>query len=144
MNWLINKIMGVSPDKVVDHVAKGIGAIGTMIDERNFTPEEKSKADLIMVEKGIEFHALQIEQNSERSKARREIASKWIHFYLERLLPAYLFLSLVNVFDQRFASLVVILRDVVVLMSTGTLMIIGFFFGTHALRAGIKIAKGKG
>ena len=143
MGWIVNKLMGVSPDKVVDHVANGLGAIGTMIDERKFTEEEKSKADMLMVEKGIEFHAMQVEQNSERSKARREIASKWIHFYLERLLPAYLFMSVVNVFDQRLDSLVVILRDVVVLMSTGTLMIIGFFFGTHALRAGIKIAKGK-
>ena len=143
MGWIVNKLMGVSPDKAVDHIASGIGAIGTMIDERKFTDEEKSKADMKMVEKGIEFHAMQVEQNSERSKARRDIAEKWIHFYLERLLPGYLLLSLVNVFDQRFASLVVILRDVVTLMSTGTLMIIGFFFGTHALRAGIKIAKGK-
>lgn len=143
MGWLINKLMGVSPDKAIDHIASGIGAIGTMIDERKFTEEEKSKASMKMVEQGIEFHKINVEQNSDRSKARRKWADRWLVFYLNRLLPAYLLMSFINVFDQRFASLVVILRDVVVLMSTGTLMIIGFFFGTHALRAGIKIAKGK-
>lgn len=143
MGWILNKIMGVSPDKAVDHIASGIGAIGTMIDERKFTDEEKSKADMKMVEKGIEFQALQIEQNSDRSKARRKWADRWLFFYLVFLLPTYLLVGLINVYDQRFASLVVMLRDVVTLMGTGTLMIIGFFFGTHALRAGIKIAKGK-
>lgn len=143
MGWIVNKLMGISPDKAMDHVASGLGAIGTMIDERKFTEEERSKADMLMVEKGIEFHAMQVEQNSERSKARRDIAKKWIHFYLERLLPLYLVFTGINIFYPKIASLVMVMRDVVVLMSTGTLMIIGFFFGTHALRAGIKIAKGK-
>lgn len=143
MNWLINKITGISPDKAIDHVASGLGAIKEMIDERNFTPEEESKANLKLVDKGIEWHGTQVEENSLRSKARRAIAEEWIRFYLRKLLPGYLGVEAINIFYPKIQALVIAFKYVMVTMTTGTILVLGFYFGTHALRAGIKIAKGK-
>jgi hypothetical protein len=143
MNWLINKIMGISSDKLVDTAASGIGAIGTMIDERKFTEEEKSKANANLIAKALEFATLNNDQNSERSKARREVAKKWIGFYLDRLVPGYLGIVAINCFYPQLQSLVVAMKDIIVLMGTGTLMVLGFFFGTHLVRQGTNMFKGK-
>ena len=143
MGWISRILLGVDPNKAVDHVANGLGAIGTMIDERKFTAEEESKASFLLVEKGLEFQGANLEQNSERSKARRKIAEKWVGYYLDILIPTYLISVLINIWYPVIQSLVTALHDIIILMGTGTLMVLGFFFGTHLVRTGVKIAKGK-
>lgn len=143
MLGFITKLILGNPQKNVDYVAKGLGAIGTMIDERKFTPEEKSKANAKLIDNALEFQKANSEQNSDRSKARRDWANKWLSFYLDKLIPVYVLVVAINIFYPRLQPLIVVLKDLLVLMGTGTLMVLGFFFGTHLVRTGIGIAKGK-
>lgn len=141
---LISKyIFGIEPNKAVDHVANGIKGIATMIDERKFTPEEESKANAEAVRAGIEWTKADITQSSDRSKARRDVAKKWINVYLDRLLPLYLGAELINCFYPKIQAFVVATKWAMITMGTGTLMVLGFFYGTHFARAGFRMLKGK-
>ncbi len=68
--------------KTVDFVAESARGIGTWIDERNFTEEEKSKADFATLQtvlKGIEATR---DENSTRSITRRYLAWSIMGVYL--------------------------------------------------------------
>ena len=142
-NGIAAKLSGVDPNQAMDHAARGFSAIGTMIDERKFTEEERSKANANLVADALEFQRVNTGQNAERSKARRDIASRWIKIYLERLIPFYLLVVTLNVFYPRLQSIIVSMEGILKMMGTGTLMVLGFFFGTHLVRSGLGALNGK-
>ena len=131
-------VLGIDTNRMVDKVASGAKIVTTMIDEMNFSPEERSKA-------GLEFLRMNMDQNSERSRARRAIAMMWIEMLLGRYIPAYIISVLVTVWYPQFAPVAEAIRWVLTtIMATGTFMVLGFFFGSHLARGFTSILKKKG
>lgn len=119
---------GVAPD-TRDLVHDAVRGVGTWIDERDFTEEEKQKADMEVLVKYAQFIESTITENSERSKTRRNLAM-WI-IRLEGFL-LLLSVALYRV-DIEMAEYV---YKVATESYWGwlTLGVGAFFFGVHMLR----------
>lgn len=65
---------GDKPSKVADFAMDSVKGIGEWIDEKDFTPEEKSKAYLESAKVFNEFVSMTINENSNRSITRRWLA----------------------------------------------------------------------
>lgn len=65
---------GDSSSKVADFAMDSVKGIGNWIDEKDFTAEEKSKANLETAQNYLEFIKLTINENSLRSVTRRWLA----------------------------------------------------------------------
>jgi len=119
---------GVSKD-TSELVGDTVRGIGTWIDERDFTPEEKSKANAEMVVRYNQYLDNTIAENTERSKTRRDIAI-WII-----RLEAFMLVSSILLFrlDPK-------LSEYIYKIATGepwgwlVLGVGAFFFGTHMIR----------
>ncbi len=120
-------------DKTLGHIASGAKMVTEMIDEREFTPEEQSKANFKVVEQALEFQKATHEENSSRSKARRTIAVRWITFYLS-LCSGYLVVTAAAIKWPALEKLMQAFMYIITLLGTGTLMVLGFYFGVHLLR----------
>ena len=123
-----------SVDNTINHIAKGI-------DKFTYTDQEKAEANA----KGLDYHLKFVEastkQNSDQSKARRNIANKWINLYLN-LAVGYLVTVGLSLKWTAVATLAVAFKEILIILGTGTLVILGFYYGVHLLR-GIPIGKKK-
>ncbi len=120
-------ITGIGGGKGID-IDKGIGHIASGLDKLNFSPQERAGHNLKVLNLALDFMKENKDQNSIRSVARRTIAVLWIRFYLLMILG-----SLVAFYFDKI-KLAEMMKEYVVLMGTGTLVILGFFFGVHLLR----------
>lgn len=107
-------------------VAKGVGS---WIDGQQLTEQEKAEFNAEMVKNFGEFMAQTVNENTERSKTRREIAILIIKAFL-----LWLFISgIVYPFDKSWAEYWFKLAT----GETMGLLVLGvgaFFFGVHMLR----------
>lgn len=113
-------------DKTVDHIANGI-------DKFFYTDQEKAEAAKTGYDQFLKFMELNRDENSERSIARREIAKKWIAIYLN-LVIGYLVVVAISIRFEALNILANAFKEAIVLLGTGTLMVLGFYFGVHLLR----------
>lgn len=119
-------------DKVVDNVLdKDNGLLsqaGGWIDNLSHTEQEKAE-DKKELRKGVVAFAIAtMDENTERSKARREIAKMWIKVQLWIVLMC----CIAAPFDIDLAGFYFKLATSA-LMITGTTAIIIFFFGSHGV-----------
>lgn len=107
---------------------------GGWVNGLNYSDAEKATDDIKLIAAHAEFVKSTLEENTIRSKTRRAIAMSWIRVQL--------FLVLLTVviapYDLTVAKFYLELTTSW-LMVSGTLSVIGFFFGTHLLRARGKI-----
>lgn len=123
--------LGSSSGKGVDNVMTVAKGVGNFIDEQQFTPEEKSKFNVSLIGHMDSFMANSVSENSERSKARREIALLVMRWALAMLTLSGA-LHLGGLTEQaKF------IRDLVIDDPIGyfVLGIGAFFFGAHIVRA---------
>jgi len=122
-------VFGVG-QKGSDNVMEVARGIGGWIDERNFTEEEKAKYSAEMIKHYGSFMASTIDENTERSRARREIAI-WI------IRIESLFLILYGVQSQISMGNPAVWWELAVDSPWGylTLGVGAFFFGAHLVRA---------
>lgn len=131
MNWIkagFRMITGGS-GKGSDNVMKVANGVGGWIDEQQFTDEEKSKFRGEVIEHYSRFVSNTVNENSERSKSRREIAILIIRFELALLLAsaiAFKFDVLLSEYLFRLAT-----QDP---MSYLVLGVGAFFFSAHLIR----------
>ena len=119
-------------DKVIDNVLdKDNGLLksaGGWIDNLSYT-EQESAEDKKELRKGVIAYAVaSMGENSERSKARREIAKLWIKSQLSLVLMC----AIAAPWDMKLAEFYFKLGTSA-LMITGTSAIIIFFFGSYGL-----------
>ncbi len=129
MNWYNPFSWG---EKVVDNVLdkeKGLLVrVGGWIDGQQHTEQEKAE-DRKELRKGvIDYAVTSMGENSERSKARREIAKMWIKAQLSIILMC----AIVAPFNMTLAEFYFRLATASVMLA-GTGAIITFFFGSYLL-----------
>ena len=139
-----------SAPKVVDNIFdkdKGLlTQVGSWIGGQQFTPEEQAEHSAEMAKGVRAFAVATMEENTDRSKARREIAGAWfkLQIWLIKLsamaIPVDL---LIKRFDNGsdaglMAAINAITFNPMVFGITGSVSV--FFFGAHIMR-GSKWAK---
>ena len=118
--------------KVVDNVMDKdnglLTQVGGWIGNMNFTDEEKAKMDAQMIEGVSSFVKMTLSENTERSKTRRSVAVMWIKAQL-----AMIFITMIVApMDTELAKFYFSIAFGTLMLS-GTMAIIGFFFGAHML-----------
>lgn len=123
-------ILGTPNDKSIDLVGDTVRGVGTWIDERKFTDEEKAKVNMELAIKYASFVDTTMQENTQRSKTRRSLA-----LWIIRLEAFFLIMSaaLFN-FNQPWSEY---WYKIAVDSPWGilTLGVGAFFFGVHMLRA---------
>ena len=76
-------------NKTIDAVTGAAKGIGTWIDERNFTEEEKSKADQATLNMVLKMVEVTQDENSTRSVTRRYLAWGIMGSYLSAFISAF-------------------------------------------------------
>ena len=120
-----------------DNIVSGIKFVAAEIDESTLKDEEKVKYHHQRIGHCLKFMEMNTDQNSDRSKARRDIAQRWINSYLV-LIFLTLVVKLWGTKDQ-YDSFI----DMLTLMGAGTLMILGFYFGYYGIQGIVKLVKGE-
>ena len=133
-------LLGTPSDKSIDLVGDTVRGVGTWIDERKFTEEEKAKVNLELAAKYANFVGTTMDENTERSKTRRSLA-----LWVIRLEAFFLVMSAATFkFDQAWSEY---WYKIAVDSPWGllTLGVGSLFFGVHVLRAmaGDKQSNGK-
>jgi hypothetical protein len=120
------------PDKVIDNVLDKddglLANVGSWIGGQQYTDEEIAEANTEL-RKGVVAYAIaSMGENSERSKARREIAKQWIKVQLWLVLMC----AIAAPFNMELAEFYYKLSTASVMLA-GTAAIITFFFGSYML-----------
>ena len=119
-------------DKAVDNVLDKddglLANVGSWIGGQQYTDEEIAEANAEL-RKGVVAYAIaSMGENSERSKARREIAKQWIKVQLWLVLMC----AIAAPFNMELAEFYYKLSTASVMLA-GTAAIITFFFGSYML-----------
>ena len=119
-------------DKVIDNVLDKddglLKGVGGWIDDLSHTDQEKAEAREAL-RKGVVAYAISsMGENSERSKARREVAKQWIKVQLWLILMC----AIAAPFNMGLAEFYYKLSTSSVMLA-GTAAIITFFFGSYML-----------
>ena len=136
---MLSKVFGLfkSSPKVADDLFdkdKGlIAKAGAWIGNQQYTTEEQAEANAAMVKGVTEFAIATMNENTDRSKARREIAVTTIKFYLVLLF----WCCLVYPFDADWSKFIfgIATSGGLVALVTG---IGAFFFGSHFWSSHVK------
>ena len=119
-------------DKVIDNVLdknEGILVkVGGWIDGQQHTDQEKAEDNKALREGVIKYAIASMGENSERSKARREIAKQWIKVQLWLVLMC----AIAAPFNMELAEFYYKLSTSSIMLG-GTVAIITFFFGSYML-----------
>ncbi len=115
-------------DDVFDKDNGLIAQAGAWIGNLKITDEEKMEANINLV-KSIQDHAKDtLNESTERSKARRDIANLWIKSQLALVFMC----AFAAPFDMELAKFYFMLATSALMLST-TVSITIFFFGSHGL-----------
>jgi len=123
--------LGSSTGKGVDNVMTVAKGVGNFIDEQKFTKQEQSEYNVKLIGHMDSFMANSVSENTERSKARREIALLVMRWALAMLTLSGVLHLCGWTEDAKF------IRDLVIDDPIGyfVLGIGAFFFGAHIVRA---------
>jgi hypothetical protein len=119
-------------DKLVDNVLDKdnglLKGVGGWIDDLSHTDQEKAEDKKELRKAVVAYAVASMGENSERSKARREIAKQWIKTQLWLILMC----AIAAPFDMKLAEFYYKLSTASVMLA-GTGAIITFFFGSYLL-----------
>ena len=133
-------LLGTPSDKSIDLVGDTVRGVGTWIDERNFTEEEKSKVNMELAVKYANFLDTTMQENTERSKTRRSLAIWIIRLEAMFLIMSALTYKIDAAWSEYWYKIAVDSAWGLLTLGVGA-----FFFGVHMLRAmaGDKQSNGK-
>ena len=119
-------------DKVIDNILDKddglLKGVGGWIDNLSHTDQEKAESREGLRKGVVAYAVASMGENSERSKARREIAKQWIKVQLWIILMC----AIAAPFDMELAEFYFKLATASVMLA-GTAAIITFFFGSYML-----------
>ena len=126
--------MGFFTPKIVDKTLDLVGKGTDLIDKGFLTKQE-------IATNFLEYYKLTLNESTERSQARRQIAIEFIRFYLGFFLFVALVYGLSKVLQtwdlngQPYMEYGNILKDIAVEFNLhwGFLVVMGFFFGTYVV-----------
>lgn len=126
-----------SADNVINKLASGI-------DKFTYTKQEQAIAGGKALSEYVDWVKSTVGQDSPQSRARRTIAILWVRYYLTIITLA---IGL-RIYADSKAVLVegkwvhttalhetaIFVKEIALMLGTGTLVILGFYFGVHLLR----------
>jgi len=119
-------------DKVVDNVLDKddglLANVGSWIGSQQYTNEEQAEAQEKLRQGVVNYAITSMNENSERSKARREIAKIWVKVQLWLIMLTAIAIPL----DESVAKSYFELATSTIMLG-GTGAIITFFFGSYML-----------
>jgi hypothetical protein len=137
MNW--NPLTWLSSgSKAADTVLDAVGDISSAIDVLCLTEEEKIQYRQKGMDQFLEFQKLNTEQNSERSKARREIAFLIVKAQLLQLFV----IGTAWMFDKEWAEFLLKLNTALKIGAAFFAAIV-FYFGYYGVQGAIDKFKKK-
>lgn len=126
--------VGKTTDNIFDKDNGLLTQAGGWINNLQHTSQEIAADNKEMIKAGNEFVKATLDENTIRSRTRRMVAVGWIKTQIAMILIT----MIVAPFDMELAKFYAGIAFGW-LMTTGTLAVIGFFFGTHMLRARLNI-----
>ena len=128
VNGLKTILFGSSSDKGQSNIVKAASFIGDQYDKAGYTDQEKAEAIKEQMKNFTEYFKLTVNENSQRSLKRRELAT------LIMRLAVFMTVGSIGVykFDQEFSSYIFLWFQTWWPLTAGVGV---FFFGTHLARA---------
>jgi len=126
-------------DNILDKDNGLLTQIGGWVGNQNFTEEESRELNQKLAEGVSDFAIKTMDENTERSKARRNIAEMWIKTQIAMLF----LIVIVAPFDVELAKFYASIAFGT-LMVSGTTSILVFFFGGHMLSSHLGLNSKKG
>ena len=117
-------------DNILDKDKGLLSQVGGYIGNLNFTTEEQAELNKSLADGVADFAVKTLDENTERSKARRDIAKMWIKTQLALILLIVIVAPLDMQLAEFYASIAF-----GGLMMGGTWSVIAFHFGGHYLRS---------
>lgn len=111
---------------IVDGVVKLVTGVRSMIDDKNFTPEEKARFDSKTADSSADFIKETLSENTERSKARRSVAIDTVRFYFALIVFLIVSWKFDPVWFEAVLNLLLQFK-----LPMAFIMIMAFFFGGH-------------
>ncbi len=115
-------------DNILDKDSGLLAKVGDWIGGQQYTDEEKSESNERLRVGVVAYAIASMGENSERSKARREIAQLWIKTQLAIILMC----AIAAPWDMELAEFYFKLASSAIMLG-GTGAIITFFFGSYLL-----------
>ena len=117
-------------DNILDKDNGLLAKVGAHIGNKKFTEEEQAEMNKNMADNLNSFVINTLSESTERSKTRRSISTSWINVQLLLvMLCAFCLFFATDKFDKMLA----LTTSPIMILGTGA--IIGFFYGTHMIRA---------
>ena len=120
-------------DDLLDKNDGLVAQVGGWIGNMEYTDEEKAEANAKIVGHVIDYAQATLSENTERSKARRNIAQMWIKTQLFLIIIT----AVVGMFDTDKAKILFDLATSTVMIATTSAITI-FFFGSYGIVRGMK------
>lgn len=133
MNWVKTVgswFLGTDGEKNAELARDTVRGVGTWIDERDFTAEEKSKANMELAVKYAQYADQTLQENTVRSKTRRSLSLMIIRTEIVILLLSAAVFQVSPEWSEYLYKIAV--ESPLGLLTLG---VGAFFFGTHLLRA---------
>ena len=106
-----------------------------MVDDKNFTDEERARFNTKIADSLAEFANNSLSENTERSKARRSIAIVSIYFFYFLVIALIVLWKFDPLWFEAAKTIIIEFQ-----LPFAFIAIIGFFFGAHLMRAS-KVSK---
>lgn len=121
--------MGTVATDVLDKDNGLIAQAGAWIGNQSFTEEDKAELNKSIADGVIKYSVATLDENTTRSKARRDIAIKWVNMQIN--LIYFCVLCAVFELDKLLAKIQVFALSDIVTYGTGAVFL--FFFGSYGL-----------
>jgi len=115
---------------VVKGVIGLVRDIRGMVDDKNFTDEERARMNMKLVDSLADFAKDTLNESTDRSKARRSIAEVSIYFFYSLVVVLIVLWKFDSEWYEAAKSLIVAFQ-----LPFAFIAIIGFFFGAHLIRS---------
>lgn len=142
MSWYNPASWGKGSEQIAENILDKddglLTQVGGWIGNMNYTDEEKAKFTERLNNGVASFVEMTLAENTVRSKARREVALLWIKAQLAMIFIVMMVAPLNFVLAKFYLTIAF-----GTLMVSGTLAVLGFFFGSHMLSSHLNLNKGK-
>ena len=117
---------GKDKTTVVNGVVTLVKDIRGMIDDSKFTDEEKSRVEIKLADSVVDFAKATMSENTERSRARREISIVSVYFFYFLIIALLVLWKFDPLWYEAAKELIIEFK-----LATAFIMIMAFFFGGY-------------
>ena len=121
---------------IVEGVVNLISGVRGMIDDKNFTPEEKARFDKETAINAAGFVKDTLSENTERSKTRRSVAVDTVRFFFLLIIFEVVVWKIDPLWFEAVKGLIIDFK-----LPAAFIMIMAFFFGGYYLNKFTGIGK---